>query len=179
MAQRGQGINLIIKRRQREGELAYYSQNVTDMKHMNSRAEWEDKLRVDAKEAQIRNTMKVLANQDNEDLHRRRCVLAELYNQEMTRWKAQVVSRMETPEQRKQAMIERARALKERREAERLKLVHEKRMQQYREQCDNLRTLDSKRSTLLATEERAAQLDEKKLQVRLCIECVWVLVFMI
>lgn len=62
-------------------------------------------------------------------------------------------------------MIKRAKELKQKRETERLKLVQEKRLQQYREACDDLRSLDSHRRTLEAVEGRKPQLEERQRQL--------------
>lgn len=63
-------------------------------------------------------------------------------------------------------MVKRAMELKTRREMERNAMVQEKRMQQYREQCDDLRLLDSKRRTIMAVSGRSIQVAEKESQMQ-------------
>lgn len=66
------GDRPIIQRRQREEKLAMHSRNVESMKSMNSRAFWEDRGASDIKERQIQNTMNILKNQEESELHNRR-----------------------------------------------------------------------------------------------------------
>ncbi|GLD91867.1 hypothetical protein PINS_up000400 [Pythium insidiosum] len=161
-ASRGVGETLILKRRQRDDTLAHYSECVKGFSKMNARAEWEQTLAVKADVTQVQRTVKQLRNQQESQLHSRRLRLAELYNREMEEWKEACLANVETPEDRKQKMIQRALELKERRERERLALAEEKRMQHYRESCDDLRVEDSKKIQQMVLKDRGSQLEERK-----------------
>jgi len=95
-------------------------------------------------------------------LHDRRQELANLYNEEMDLWRSMVMSRVETQEDRKQRIKERAYALKEAREEARQKHVKVAYNNQWRDACDDARTLDSKAMTKFMQRERVAQIEEKK-----------------
>lgn len=95
----------IMQRRIREDQLEMHSRNVSSMKDMSSRAQWEDRGFHDAKETKIQNTMKKLQNQDDNNLHARRLRLSDVYNDEMSKWKQECLNNIETPEQRKASYV--------------------------------------------------------------------------
>ncbi|TMW60797.1 hypothetical protein Poli38472_000839 [Pythium oligandrum] len=159
---RGVGESLVLKRRQREEFLGDYTECVKGLTKMNSRAEWEHTLDLKSEKTTVLRTVNHLKNQHESQLHSRRLRLAELYNREMEQWKQTCLANMETPEDRKQKMIQRALELKERRERERMAIVEEKRLQHYRESCDDLRVEDSKKITKMVIKDRESQLDERK-----------------
>ncbi|KAF1778260.1 hypothetical protein GQ600_16510 [Phytophthora cactorum] len=134
--------SLILKRRQREDHLASFTSRQGHLEAQRS-AKWEDSLYDKGEKKQVQRTVVQLKNQHESQLHSRRLRLAELYNREMEEWRDECLANVETPEDRKQKMIQRALALKERREQERRAIVEEKRMQQYRESCDDIRVEDS------------------------------------
>ncbi|EGZ22593.1 hypothetical protein PHYSODRAFT_249587 [Phytophthora sojae] len=158
---RGVGESLILKRRQREDHLASYATSVKGFLRANSRAEWEDSLYDKGEKKQVRRAVAQLKNQHESQLHSRRLRLAELYNREMEEWEDACLANVETPEDRKQNMIRRALELKERRERERQAIVEEKRMQQYRESCDDCRVEDSNKIQQLVLQDRDKQLEER------------------
>ncbi|DAZ93323.1 TPA: hypothetical protein N0F65_003274 [Lagenidium giganteum] len=159
---RGVGESLILKRREREDFLGTYSECVKGFSKMNARAEWEHSLHLKSENVDVQRTFHHLKNQHESQLHSRRLRLAELYNREMEEWKAACLTNVETPEDRKHKMIQRALELKERREQERRAIVEEKRLQQYRESCDDLRHTDSMKLQTIVLKERDGQLDERK-----------------
>lgn len=57
--------------------------------------------------------------------------------------------------------MERAYALRDSREKQRQELVNQKYAQQWRDSCDDARTLDSKATTLFMNQERLRQIREK------------------
>ncbi|KAF4044240.1 Trichohyalin-plectin-homology domain-containing protein [Phytophthora infestans] len=158
---RGVGESLILKRRQREDHLANLTTSVKDVSRLNARAEWEDTLHDKGEKKQVLRAVTQLKNQHESQLHSRRLRLAELYNREMEEWRDECLANVETPEDRKQNMIQRALALKERREKERLAIVEQKRMQQYRESCDDIRVEDSNKVQQIVLNDRDKQLEEK------------------
>lgn len=96
------------------------------------------------------------------DLFKRRTQLADLYNSEMQGWRKEVYSQVESQEDRKQRIMERAYALRDAREEARQKIVHSKLNQQWRDACDDARTLDSQAMTKYMNEERLRQIEAKK-----------------
>ena len=97
-----------------------------------------------------------------DNLHQRRKRLAALYNDEMEQWKAEVVSRVETTEDRKRRIMERAYALRDAREKARNDYVKKRLDDQWRDSCDDARTLDSKAMLLFMNQERLRQIEEKR-----------------
>lgn len=95
-------------------------------------------------------------------LHERKQELADLYNFEMEDWKRMVLGKVETQEDRKQRIKERAYALKEARETKRQEFVQSCYNKQWRDACDDARTLDSKQMTVFMQRERLNQIDEKR-----------------
>jgi len=96
-------------------------------------------------------------------LYDRKCALADLYNREIAQWRQEVMERVETQEERKARIMERAYALRDARESARQKIVQEKYDQQWRDACDDARTLDSKALSQFMNDERKRQIEEKRL----------------
>ncbi|EQC33672.1 hypothetical protein SDRG_08776 [Saprolegnia diclina VS20] len=155
---RGAGEGTIMKRRLREDSLAMYSNVVKGFAHLNSRADWETKAHEQNGQRQTQRVVGMLQNQDESALQSRRLKLAALYNAELEQWKAMCLANVETPEERKAKMIARATELKAKREAARVAYVEEKRLQQYREGCDDIRTVDSATVMAEVVAERERQL---------------------
>ncbi|XP_060092441.1 cilia- and flagella-associated protein 53 [Heteronotia binoei] len=88
----------------------------------------------------------------------RRERLRDLLEKEEKSYIAEMESLEETIEDRKQKMVEKAKALRENREEERRKMVAEKREQQLRADCEELRSQWSKKHLLEVCEDRLAQL---------------------
>lgn len=80
----------------------------------------------------------------------------------MNNWKEEILSKVETPEDRKQRIMERAYALKDARENERKEFVKQRYDQQWRDANDDARTLDSKAMLKYMSRERLAQIEEKQ-----------------
>lgn len=161
-ASRGVGESLVLKRRQREDALSHYADTVKGLTKMHARADWEHGIDLKSETTNLHRTVSRIKNQQESQLHSRRQRLAELYNREMEEWKQACLANMETPEDRKQKMIQRALELKERRERDRMAIVEEKLLQQYRESCDDLRVEDSRKLTKLVVRDRESQLEERK-----------------
>ncbi|RHY61861.1 hypothetical protein DYB30_000182 [Aphanomyces astaci] len=159
---RGVGEQSIMKRRNREDSLSMYTGVVKGLSHMNARADWETKLHDKAGVRDTLNMLKTLKNQDESNLASRRLKLATLMNAEMDAWKQMCLHNVESPEERKQKMIARATELKTRREAARKAFVEEKRQQQYRESCDDNRTLESAHIVAQVVQDRDKQLEERQ-----------------
>lgn len=92
----------------------------------------------------------------------RRKRLADLYNYEIDLWRKQVLAREETLEDRKAKIMERAYALRDAREKARLAYVKQRLDDQWRDACDDARTLDSKAAVLYMNQERLRQIQEKR-----------------
>ncbi|XP_072272553.1 cilia- and flagella-associated protein 53 [Pyxicephalus adspersus] len=142
----------------REQMLAFTKDN--DIKDLKSK--WE--LITDHKI--LHNTVQRKVNETMEDyrmqVEERRDRLKALLETEELKYIQEMESMEETTLERQAKMRERARSLRERREKERLALVAEKRDQQFREQCEELRALKSRMHQNEVCTERMAQLALKE-----------------
>jgi hypothetical protein len=96
-----------------------------------------------------------------ENLVSRRKKLADLYNYEINSWRQEILARVETQEDRKQRIMQRAYALRDARERERQEYVRKRYDEQWRDSCDDARTLDSKATVIFMNQERRRQIQEK------------------
>ncbi|KAM5192864.1 cilia- and flagella-associated protein 53 [Mantella aurantiaca] len=110
----------------------------------------------------LHNTVQRKVNETMEEYHlqieERRDRLKALLETEELKYIQEMESMEETTLERQAKMRERARSLRDKREKERLALVAEKRDQQFREQCEELRTLKSRMHQTEVCTERMAQL---------------------
>lgn len=114
----------------------------------------------------LHNTVQRKVNETMEDYQRqieeRRDRLKTLLETEELKYIQEMESMEETTLERQAKMRERARSLRKKRETERLALVAEKRDQQFREQCEELRALKSRMHQNQVCTERMAQLALKE-----------------
>ena len=96
------------------------------------------------------------------DLLDRRRELAQLYNDELAQWKSEMYQMTETQEDRKARIMERAYQLRDAREKKRQVIVERAYDLQWRDSCDDSRTLDSKTLDLYMNDERLKQVQAKK-----------------
>jgi len=101
-----------------------------------------------------------LKGQRNAGVLDRRRRLADLYNQEMSMWKNEVLTKVESVEERKQRIMEKAYKLRDRREAERQKYIKECYDRQWRDSVDDARTLDSQAMSKWVGDERKKMIEE-------------------
>ncbi|XP_031165379.2 cilia- and flagella-associated protein 53 isoform X2 [Sander lucioperca] len=94
----------------------------------------------------------------------RRDRLRVLLEEEEQQLLQEMEEKMETSVERQAKMRERAKALRERRETDRQKMVSEKMDQLFRDQCEELRTVQSQRREQQVCLERAAQLESQQQQ---------------
>lgn len=104
----------------------------------------------------------LLKRDEDVDLYKRRKELAEMYNQEIEYWKTAVLNKVESVEDRKARIKEKAFALKNHREKERELYIKKCMDAQWRDACDDARTLDSKAMTKFMGDERIRQIQERK-----------------
>lgn len=91
----------------------------------------------------------------------RRHELAALYNSQMEEWRQEVMSKVETIEERKARIMEKAYALRDARESARNAYVKDCYDRQWRDACDDARTLDSIATTKFMAKERMNQIHDK------------------
>jgi cilia- and flagella-associated protein 53 len=84
-----------------------------------------------------------LKGQRNASVIERRRLLADIYNSEMEMWREEVMNKVESVEERKARIMERAYALRDARESKRQSYLQECYDRQWKDACDDARTLDS------------------------------------
>jgi hypothetical protein len=107
-------------------------------------------------------TLHALRKHREASLLERRKKLAELYNMEMDSWREEALSRVETQEDRKARIMERAHALKDSRERAQQDYVKKAYDRQWRLACDDARLLDSEALEKFMSDERLRQIEEKR-----------------
>lgn len=106
-------------------------------------ANWEVKTADVIDKRRINARAKELADEDKKVLSLQNSLLKNLYKEEMLKWKQMLLDREETIEERKERIKDRAYKLKNQREDERRKFVNQMYDKQWRDACDDARTLDS------------------------------------
>jgi hypothetical protein len=94
-------------------------------------------------------------------LLQKRQLLADLYNNEAEEWRVELMNRVETQEDRKARIMERAYLLRDKRENAKKESVQRSLDAQWRDACDDARTLDSKAMTQFVAQERQKQIADK------------------
>jgi len=108
-----------------------------------------------------------LASQIGGDLTDRRRQLAELYNAELNMWREEVMTKVETVEERKARIMERAYKLRDARESSRREYIEECYNRQWRDACDDARTLDSQAMSQWVGDERKRHIELNQTNRRL------------
>lgn len=108
------------------------------------------------------DSLRVLRKQREASLLERRRKVANLYNVEMQSWREEALSIMETQEDRKARIMDRAHALKDSREKAQQEYVKKAYDKQWRLACDDARLLDSEALEKFMSDERLRQIEEKR-----------------
>lgn len=116
--------------------------------------------KIETKQAQKR--FNELNGQRMSGLMERRRILAEIYNRELNGWREEVLLKVESVEERKARIMERAYKLRDAREASRKGYIEDCYNRQWREACDDARTLDSGAMSMWVGKERKAQIDNNQ-----------------
>lgn len=150
--------HLILERRKKEDMLAEYQKTTKQVGLSDLKNEWERwtdrKHKINLCRRKVDQHMQI--NQFT--VEDRREKLRELLRQEEAMYLHEMEEKEETMLERQAKMRERARSLKDKRESERLAFVQEKYDQQFRNQCEELRSTLSKRQQDEVCVERLEQI---------------------
>ncbi|CEL98571.1 unnamed protein product [Vitrella brassicaformis CCMP3155] len=152
---------LISRRRQQEDRHLSLCKDVHSLNTAQQKAEWEQKSDGVIATKRIESLSKAKQATHRQNLVDRQQRLINLLESERLAYEAELRNREETPDQRRQAMANRALALKAKREQERQGIVNAKLYQQFREAQDELRTEDSKLFELNVLATRDEQINHK------------------
>lgn len=133
--------------------------------HNNTRriTEWENKTQHKIEQIHVSNLKNKLLKQDEEQLRARQKELQSRYSNEMSQWKEKLLESMNvTKEQQLETIRQRAFALRENREKERLEFVEKCYHRQWKDGCDELRALESKETTNRLLEDRQKSVSRKQ-----------------
>jgi len=149
---------LILDRRKQEDQRQQAEELTKYNKLCDLKNDWEKctdkKIQVNTVKRRVNTLLK--ANEFSIEDRRER--LRDLLSSEEANYVQEMADKEETVLERQAKMRERARQLKEKREKERMDLVHEKLEQQFRNQCEELRSTVSKREMDQIAAERMEQL---------------------
>jgi len=136
-----------LNQRRRDQERVLHETQSFLNEHHNTHIihDWERRTQQQIEQREVNAITQKLLQQDEEHLHKRKQELQSLYNGEMSKWKDTLQSSLEvTPEERMERIRTRAYELKAKREAERKEFVKESYERHWRDNCDDLRAIDSK-----------------------------------
>lgn len=137
--------HLILERRRKEDLREEAIQITKYNKMFDLKNDWERITDRSIQKNTVQRRVKELISRKGLELDGRREKLRELLVAEEDVFLKEMEAQQETMEERQQKMSVRAKELKQKREAERLKVVQEKLDQQWREQCEELRGVLSRR----------------------------------
>ncbi|XP_064390856.1 cilia- and flagella-associated protein 53-like [Halichondria panicea] len=150
--------HLILERRRQDELREEVNTIIKYSKQFDLKTKWVETTDKKIQKNTIQRRMESLLKQQQFSLEERRDQLRSLLKTEEEQYLIEMAGRQETPLEKQAKMRERARSLKEKREAERLALVERKLEQRWRGQCEELRSIQSKHHQDGVCEERAEQL---------------------
>ncbi len=126
-------------------------------------AQWEKRTIEKQDKQDLLNRADRLAELDVKSLKKRQTNIRKLYEEDELKWsiKVQELQHVSTDDERMSQIREKALRLKEKRERERLDFVNECYERQWRDGCDELRTLNAKAVTDRVMKDRAAMIENK------------------
>lgn len=156
------GVVKLIEQRKKAN--AYYDSmnaSIADRKRVQQIATFEINTTKRIERNMKNKRFEELRREQEASLLMRRHQLADLYNSEIQSWRDEVLAKAETQESRKANIMERAYALRDKRESARAEIVKDALDRQWRDSCDDARLLDSKAMLQFVKNERLAQIQEK------------------
>lgn len=151
------------KRSEEERQLERSRQDLARTKVVLEYASWENRTHDEIAARRGKDRLLQMRNEVAETLQQRRKRLAEQRAREMGEWEHEVANNVETMEERRARIFEKATRMREAREAAKRSFVQEMYDKQWRDSCDDARTLDSKAMLNYVTEKRVEQLHEKEI----------------
>eukprot|EP00903_Cladosiphon_okamuranus_P014745 g13663.t1 len=149
------------RKREKERRWEQSVDGIAAMDKVIAFANWENKTADAIASRAGGERLRGLEEANAEALLARRHRVADLYNREMEGWEYEILNSAETIEQRKARILEKATKLRDARENSRRNYVQECYDRQWRDACDDARTLDSKANTEWVTARRWEQVAEK------------------
>lgn len=152
---------MIEERKKRNAYYDMMNADIADRKRVQQVATFEINTTKRIEKNMKEKRFQELRREQEASLLMRRHELAALLNQEIEQWRDEVLAKADTQESRKAKIMERAMALKDKREGTRAAYVQEAYDRLWRDSCDDARTLDSKAMLQFVNKERIAQIQDK------------------
>lgn len=153
---------LILERRKQEELRDEANALVHYTKQFDLKTTWEMETDKKIQRNTIKRRVESLLEREKYSLEERRDKLRDLLAAEENEYLKEIASSEETVLERQAKMREKAKMLRDKREAERLALVEKKLDQRWRDQCEELRATLSKRNQNLVIKERDEQIRIKE-----------------
>lgn len=129
-------------------------------------AEWQKRSDAIVRRNAITRYAKQTLAQQQQELERRRAALRLLLSEEEQRYKQEMLASLETQEQRAARVMNQARKLKTEREARSAAYAEAAYEKQWKESCDDLRTIDSHFFSLHCNDTVIEQMAEKQRKIQ-------------
>ncbi|KAI6656789.1 Coiled-coil domain-containing protein 11-like [Oopsacas minuta] len=156
--------HLILERRRQEGLRDQALAQVTSQQEYDIKTTWEQQTDKRIQTNRVKRVVGELQRQQEHTLEERKEELRGLLWKEEEQWFREMEQQQETVEDRQQAMIEKLKMYKTKREEERKELVASKLDQQFRNNCEEVRSIMTKRHVDRVFRDREAQLKLKEQQ---------------
>jgi len=151
--------SLILERRKKDEQRLKVQEEVMLQKHHDLKTQWEKETDVRIQKNTVKRRVETILKKESFDLEQRREKLRALLDAEEEQYLIDIDAQQETTLERQAKMRARAKALREKREQERLALVEEKLDIRWREECDELRPILARQHQNEVFAERAKQIE--------------------
>lgn len=151
--------SLILERRKKDEQRLKVQEEVLQQKHHDLKTQWEKETDVRIQKNTVKRRVDSMLKAEGFELEKRREKLRALLDAEEQQYVIEIDAQQETVLERQAKMRARAKALREKREQERLAYVEEKLDIRWREECDELRPILARKHQNEVFEERAKQIE--------------------
>eukprot|EP00116_Pleurobrachia_bachei_P000558 sb/3460820/ len=151
--------SLILERRKKDEQRLKVQEEVLQQKHHDLKTQWEKETDIRIQKNTVKRRVDSMLKAEGFELEKRREKLRALLDAEEQQYVIEIDAQQETVLERQAKMRARAKALREKREQERLAYVEEKLDIRWREECDELRPILARKHQNEVFEERAKQIE--------------------
>ena len=155
-----QGQKALESRRRQEDIARAMQASLTDHARCLAKADFENSTTRKLEQRTKNERFQSMQRDAELNLLSRRQQLADLYNYERDAWKEECLQKVETVEERKNRIMERAHKLRNERENSRMEYVRKCYDDQWRDACDEARALDSQAMLQWVKEERLKRIND-------------------
>eukprot|EP01083_Nonionella_stella_P049695 132366_1 len=159
--------HLVNLRRKREEVRCNGVQDIQREFRLKNRAVWEQDTEKTIERNEVLASVKYAQLKRRESVNHRRSKLANLVQEEVGRYKVMIGNMAETPQLKRERMLERANEIKRKTEDVRLKFVDECYERRFREECDEMNAHKGQSLLLACSQQQRRQMEEKDMLARL------------